>query len=108
MDPTSPAKKQYNLNSLDVEKAMPETDLILWLQLVTMLSESFSTEDQINLDELSKNIPKYSVNLPIMQDVLDRIKDVVINKKWDPTLAIVSNQIIHNLTNQIHDSKKRL
>lgn len=98
MHPLNPVTLQLEFDLSSVEISMPETDLILWLERVAKHSLDFSDEDLRNLRELSNHMPSYNVDiLPEMQDIADKIKSIVDNKKWDPKLSNHLNNLIYRL-----------
>ncbi len=76
-------------------------DLMSWLQQVQAHSRSGSSDDQKVLKELALNLPDYSNAPPEMQEVFERITQVVSRNTHDRELSPASHKALMNLMQKI-------
>ena len=82
-------------------------DLMSWLQLVQAHSRSGSSDDQKVLKKLALNLPDYRDASPEMQDVFERITQVVSRDKHDKDLSPASHKALMALMQRFSSQMPR-
>ena len=93
----------YNERNMEVEiksRVSPNDELEAWLTQVEYYSK-LGFEGQCTLKDLAENPPSFTNAPPEAFEVLNKIKNVVVSKKYDPTLSPNSKSALTSLFRQL-------